>query len=273
MKTFFSPFLLRSLAYLGSACVFLVIYLKYLESKSLFFPSREIELLPSDFGLAFEDLNIRTTDEVVINAWFIPQQEARYTILFLHGNGGNNSHRLEKIRLLHQMKLDIFILDYRGYGRSEGRPSEAGLYRDAEAGYRYLREQRRVAADKIIVYGESLGAAVGIELVSKLPAKALILEGAFSNIKDMAHKIYPFLSLFLFTSKFDSLRKIEKIGMPKLFIHSQDDEIVPFSLGQKLYLRADQPKRLLKLRGGHDTSFLDCQEEYVSGIAKFIAEL
>lgn len=259
--------------YIVLALLFLIIYVKFLESRSIFFPLNELEFTPEDFNLHYDDIYFLTSDNVRINGWFIPSQDANYTLLFFHGNAGNISHRLEKIIFFNGLKLNVFIIDYRGYGKSRGKPREKGLYTDAQASYEYLVEKYKIDPENIILYGESLGSAVAIDLALKVKVRALILEGAFPSIKDLARSIYPFISLFLFTNKFDSLGKIKNISVPKLFLHSRDDEIVPFKLAQKFYNKASEPKQLVELRGGHNSAFLDSQEKYIASLRSFINSL
>ncbi|MCK5138754.1 MAG: alpha/beta hydrolase, partial [Thermodesulfovibrionia bacterium] len=136
---------------------------RYLEKKTLYFPLRKIEATPKDIRLDYEDLSIMTKDGIQLAGWFIPAKRPRATLLFCHGNGGNISHRMEKIKLLNALNVDILIFDYRGYGMSKGRPSEHGLYLDAEAAYAYLITSKEVLPEKIIVFGESLGSAVAVD--------------------------------------------------------------------------------------------------------------
>lgn len=247
-------------------------YTKYIESRSIFLPMKKVEFTPKLISLPFEDVYIKTRDNVQINGWFIPSEGAKYTILFCHGNGGNIGHRLEKLNLLHKMNTNIFIIDYRGYGRSEGRPGEAGMYLDAQAAYDYLVNQRKISPERIILYGESLGNAAVIDLASRRNVGAVIAEGAFTKGRDMARRVYPFLPAFLFSDNFNSLAKIKQLKAAKLFIHSRNDEIVPFDLGQSLYNVAPEPKQFVELIGGHNTVHIDSQEKYTSSIRAFIEQ-
>lgn len=252
---------------------FIILCIRYIETWGIFFPKKEIEIYPSALNLPFEDVYIKTEDGVRINGWFIPQSNARYTLLFFHGNAGNIEHRLDKLLMFWEIGINIFIIDYRGFGKSGGRLTEGGFYLDANAAYNYLVNSRRLRAEEIILYGESLGTAVVIDLAAKVKVAAIIVEGAFSGGRDMAGKIYPFLPAFLFSNKFNSLKKIKKVGAPKLFIHSINDEIVPFALANKLYQAAGGPKELIELIGAHNTAFLDSKEKYVSSIRLFIEKL
>lgn len=247
-------------------------YIKYVENRSVFFPIKEIEIFPDSLNLPYENVYLETKDGVRINGWFIPYENAKYTILFLHGNAGNIGHRLDKISMLRDIGLSIFIIDYRGYGRSEGKPSEAGLYIDAKTAYDYLVSARNIKSQHIILFGESLGTAIAVNLAYESSVGALILEGAFSSARDMAKRYYPFLPSFVFTNQYNSLCKIKEIKVPKLFIHSRDDEIVPFSLAKKLYDTAPEPKYFVEINGGHNTAFLDSSEKFIDSINLFVKE-
>ncbi|MEE8317992.1 MAG: alpha/beta fold hydrolase, partial [Candidatus Omnitrophota bacterium] len=176
--------MIKHIIFIAIILVFLLGYFRYFEHHSLYFPTKEIELLPSNIDLSYEDVYLETDDGMRLNAWLIPAKHSRYTVLFCHGNGGNISHRIEKILILNQLGLDIFIFDYRGYGRSSGRPSEKGLYKDVRAAYNYLVSERKVSPDSIILYGESLGGAVAIDLARIESVKALITEATLSSAKD-----------------------------------------------------------------------------------------
>lgn len=265
--------MIRIIIRVAILAIIFIAAVRYMESKSMFFPMRQITSSPRDLGLSYEDIYFATSDNKKINAWFIPSRGARFTVLFSNGNAGNVSHRLEKISMLNDMGLNVFIFDYRGYGKSEGVPSEQGLYRDIEAAYSYLVEKREIAPEDIILYGESIGGGVVIELAAKTSVGALITEAAFTSVKDMAKMAFPIIPHVVFASRFDNLGKIEGIKSPKLIIHSVDDEIVPFTQGERLFAAANEPKKFLKLRGGHNTAFWDSEEKYKAGIKDFIGSL
>lgn len=253
--------------------VFFIFGVRYMERHSLYFPMKEILTKPDMIGIAYEDVYFETNDGLKLNGWFVPVEDGYYTILFSHGNAGNISHRMEKLLMLHNLNLNVFIYDYRGYGKSEGRPSETGLYKDIMAAYRYLTERRGIPPDRIILYGESLGGAVAIELALRKDVRALITEGTFTSIKDMAEMVFPFVPYSVFSPKFDSLSKIQKIDCQKLIMHSIEDEIVPFSFGERIYKYAREPKEFCMLKGSHNTAFLDSQEGYKNTIRAFIKSL
>ena len=247
-------------------------FLRSFERRSLFYPGKVIEFLPKEIGLDFEDIFFRTSDNLKLNGWFIPSPGAKFTILFCHGNAGNISHRLEKINFFHQLGCNVFIFDYRGYGLSKGSPSEKGLYLDAKAAHDCLLS-RSMQENRIIGYGESLGSAAIIDLACRHRLYALIVEGAFSSGKDMARNIYPFLPYWVFSIRFDSESKIKSIKVPKLIIHSLNDEIVPYALARKLYEAAPPPKEFLQIRGGYNSCFYDSERLLKEKIADFLREL
>lgn len=264
---------INSLVIIVLIFLFFIAYFRYIERRSIYFPMKKIEFTPQKVGLVYKDVFFNTEDGVVLNGWFIPAKAAKVTTLFLHGNAGNISHRFEKIQIFHDLNLNVFIFDYRGYGKSSGSPSEIGIYRDAKAAYDYLISKEDIGKDEIILFGESLGGSVAIDLASKEEVKAIIVESTFSSAKEMARRIYPFIPKFFITSNFDSAKKIKGIHAPKLIIHSVDDEIVPFDLGQKLFEAAPPPKVFLKIRGGHNTAFFDSEQEVKKGIRSFISSL
>jgi len=226
-------------------------------------------MTPEDVGLKYEDVYVKTEDGLKIHGWFIPSNASKATILLSHGNGGNISHRIEKILILNALGIDVLIFDYRGYGMSEGSPSEEGLYKDAEAVYKYLVEEKKVSPDSIIGYGESLGGAVIIDLALRHEMGGIIIEDSFTSVRDMAKKYFPFIPSILLKTSFDSLSRINDIKIPKLLLHSISDEIVPFEQGRMLYENASEPKWFVQLQGGHNDAFLVSKEVYTSGIVEF----
>ncbi|HDH04240.1 MAG TPA: alpha/beta hydrolase [Nitrospirae bacterium] len=264
---------MRIILFIAVVIFLLFLSIRFLEKKSLYFPLQKIESTPQDTGLDYEEVFVTTKDGVQISAWFIPSGEPRATILFSHGNGGNISHRIEKMKTLNDLDLNIFIFDYRGYGMSKGNPSEEGLYLDAEAAYDYLVNEKKIPAGKIIGYGESLGGAVIIDLAGKRELGGVIIEGSFSSIRDMAKKYFPFIPPFVFKSSFNSFEKIKSIKSPKLHFHAVSDETVPFELGKKLFDNALEPKEFVLLQGGHNDSFLISQDVFITGIDLFLDNL
>lgn len=247
----------------------------YLQQPQMtFYPYTELRETPTQWGMVYEDVALVTQDGVSLHGWFIAHPGATRTLLFLHGNGGNISHRGDSLAIFHRLGLNVLIIDYRGYGRSKGEPSEQGLYLDAAAAWHYLTEQRGLGADRIIVFGRSLGGAVAIQLASQVEPAALILESTFSSARDMAEHLFPLLSpVLLLRYQFNSEERIGRLKSPLYMAHSPDDEIIPYELGRKLYAAAPLPKRFFKMRGGHNGGFLQSQPGYEQGLKAFIGDI
>lgn len=244
-----------------------------MENSLIFHPTAELIATPEDVGLPYEDVTLTTTDEVRIHGWFIPATGAKSTILWLHGNAGNISHRVHNIRELRaRVPAHIFIIDYRGYGRSEGTVSEQGTYADARAALAYLRARDDVDAHTIVVFGRSLGAAVALELVVSEGAGALILESPFTSIRAMAKTVMPLLPVGPFLrTRYDNLAKIPDLRAPLLILHGDRDGIVPYEQGRELFGAAPEPKSFYPIAGaGHNDTYLVGGEAYFATIANFI---
>ena len=248
-------------------------FIRFLEQKSLYFPFPTLEITPQDMSMEYEDVHLTASDGTKLHGWFIPSESSKAAVLLAHGNGGNISHRLEKLKMLHDTDLDILIFDYRGYGLSSGSPSEDGIYLDVQAFYDYLVNEKNLSADSIIGYGESLGGAVIINLAKGYRLGGIILEGAFTSVPDMARKLIPFMPSALLKTRFDSFNKIGTIKVPKLFFHSTSDEVVPFELGRRLFEAAQGPKEFVQLHGGHNDAFMVSQDEYVGHIHEFVSNI
>lgn len=244
-------------------------YVKYIERYNIFFPNRELASTPRLIGLDYRDHTFSSSHNL-LHGWFIPKEGAQYTFLLCHGNAGNISYRLDKIKLLHSVGVNVFVFDYRGYGKSEGVPTEKGVYEDALAAYTYLTDELGISKEHIIIHGASLGGAVAVDLASRIRAKALVVESSFSCGRDMAGAMYRFIPSFFFPDVFNSLLKIKKIDMPVLFFHSRQDEVVPFTFGRKLFEAALPPKEFIEIAGGHDFGFLDSQEKYRESLQSFM---
>jgi len=234
-------------------------------------PSREIEATPADIGLGFEPLTLTTRDDEQLDAWFIPADPARGVVLFCHGNAGNISHRLVSIQLFNELGLSVLIFDYRGYGQSTGKPTEKGTYRDADAAWDYLVEQRGIPAEHIILFGRSLGASIAADLATRQSAAGLILESGFTSVPDVAAKLYPWLPVRWFSRyQYDARKKLANIHSPVLIAHSRDDEIISYSNGERLFEAANEPKQFLQLRGGHNDGFFVSGKDYIQGLDSFL---
>lgn len=243
----------------------------YLQQPSMiFYPIKEIEATPKEWGLFYEKVRIELADKTKISAWYLPHPEATKTVLFFHGNGGNISHRGDSLYIFHKLKLNVFIIDYAGYGESEGSPSEENLYQSAQAAWEYLLTEKKVDAENIIIFGRSLGGAVAVDLAAKVKAGGIILESTFSSVRDVADIVSPVMSHLIYLRySFDSLKKIKKVSSPVLLIHSPADEVIPFELGQRLFESIQSKKAFLQIKGGHNDGFMNSISSYMSAIGSF----
>ncbi|WP_456415908.1 alpha/beta hydrolase [Thiolapillus sp.] len=249
--------------------------LMYLQQPSMvFFPYTALAQTPDAWGLEYEDVYLQTGDGLRLHGWYIPYPGAKQTLLFFHGNAGNISHRRASVEIFHRLGLNVFIFDYRGYGKSQGRPDEQGLKQDARAAWRHLVEERGLDRNQVILFGRSLGGAVAAELAARVQPGGLILESTFSSARDMAEVIFPLLSRVLFLRfEFDTLAQIRRVSSPLLVLHSPDDEMIPFRLGEKLFAAANEPKYFARMNGGHNGAFLKSQPAYEQVLKAFASSL
>lgn len=266
---------LQSLAFiLISVWVLLSLLLYIFQPGFVYYPLAGLAATPGQAGLAYEDVILTGAGGVSLHGWYLPHPEARATLLFVHGNGGNISHRLDKLQILHQLGLAVFIFDYRGYGRSEGRPSEQGTYEDAEAAWRYLTRDRGTPGRDIIIYGESLGAAIAARLAEHEAPGALVVESAFTSITAMARHYYPYLPVTLLARiRYPTLKYIRGVSCPVLVIHSREDEIVPMEHGRMLYQAAGDRGTFLEISGDHNSGYYTSGSRYRGGLDAFVTRL
>ncbi len=260
----------------GAGLYALIVLLMFLGQSRLLFlpnvPSRALIATPDSIGLDYEALKIQTKDGVILDAWFVPAPNARGTLLFFHGNAGNMSHRLESVRIFHELGLSTLIFDYRGYGQSEGKPSEEGTYIDALAVWRHLTEERAIPPSKIILFGRSMGAAVAAYLTDQHTPAGLILESGFTSVPDLAAQIYPWLPVRLLARiGYPTAEYVNGVESSVLIAHSPDDEIVPYTHALALFEQAHEPKTFLELTGGHNDGFLVSGSRYIDGLDRFVS--
>ncbi len=238
-------------------------------------PTRELVATPSDIGLDYESLKLNTKDNEQIHAWYIPtQNHTAKTVLFLHGNAGNISHRLETIKIFNQLNLNILILDYRGFGKSTGKPSEHGIYIDADTAWQYLIEEKNLSSDQIIIAGRSLGGGAAAELAKKVQPAMLILESTFTSMTEVSAIHYPFMPTSLIVKhEYETLDKLKDIHSPVVIAHSKNDEVIPFEHSQRNFAAANEPKKFITLQGGHGNGFLFSINTYVNGLQQAISEM
>jgi len=261
---------MKIILYLIVICVLFIVFVRYLERTSVFYPDRMLAATPQELGFPYEDVFIQTQDHVVIHGWLVKSSAAQSTLIFFHGNAGNIGDRLGKIDLFHKMGLNVLIVDYRGYGKSEGTPTEEGIYYDATAAYDYLAGRGDMTGQNFISYGASLGGAVAVDLAAKRTVSCLVVDSTFSSAADMAKRIYPFIPSFFIQTKMDSIGKIKNISVPKLFIHSAEDQIVPFALGKKLFDAAPEPKEFIEISGDHNDGHFDDQVKIKNRMTAFL---
>lgn len=263
--------MLAALAMLLIAYAGVAVLVYFQQDRMLYAPTSVIEHTPLEIGLEYAEVTLRTKDGVDITAWQVPAEDETAVLLFCHGNAGNISHRLDSLRIFNRLGLSVLIFDYRGYGKSGGRPSEEGTYRDAEAAWDYLTQRRGVPPEKIILFGRSLGGAVAAELALRKNPAALIVESSFASVVDMGRALYPWLPIRLMAKyRYATIEKVGGISCPKLIVHSPDDEIVPYEQGRALYEKAAPPKELLVISGGHNDGFLRSGDAYTEGLRAFI---
>ncbi len=260
-----------------AACYGLLVAVVYfMQGRMLYLaevPGRELVMTPTDVGIDYQDVSIETTDGVILHGWFIAGRSPR-VLLFFHGNAGNISHRLDSIMQFRDLGLSVFIIDYRGYGQSEGRTTEKGIYRDADAAWRYLIESRGVVASEIVIFGRSLGASVASRLATQHQPLALILESSFTSVPDIAQELYPWLPARWLSRLSHATRDhVRDVHCPVLVVHSRDDEIIPFHHGEAIFASANQPRTLLAIRGTHNDAFLQDQRNYIEGLRAFLSGL
>jgi fermentation-respiration switch protein FrsA (DUF1100 family) len=245
------------------------------QARLIFLPQREFDALPSDYGMAVEEAMVAAADGVRIHLWFLPAARPRGTVLFCHGNAGNISHRLDTARIFLDLDMNVLLFDYRGYGRSEGRPSEPGIHLDTAAAWDWLTRERGVNPAEVVVVGRSLGGAPATRLAGSAdpPPRALILESVFSSIPDMAAAHYPVYPPWLSRIVLPTARLVRDVHVPLLAIHSREDEIVPFRLGEKVFAAANTPKTFRELRGDHNHCYFLDEPAYRRILAEFLASL
>jgi fermentation-respiration switch protein FrsA (DUF1100 family) len=242
-----------------------------MQPKFLYSPERDVSSTPDELGLDFEDVVFKSADGLDLSGWHIPAKNSKLTLLFCHGNGGNMAHRLDSINIFHNLGLNCFIFDYRGYGDSLGKPGEKGTYKDAMAAYKWLTEEKKMPAENIIIFGRSLGGSIAAQLASKVEARALIVESAFTSYVDIGKEYYPYMPVRWFARfGYRTIDYIRNVHCPVMLIYSRNDEIVPYKFGLELYEAANGPKEFIEIFGGHNDCFLASGEIYTEVWEKWL---
>jgi len=241
------------------------------EEKFVFYPSSYPAGYYSQQSLKTEDCWFNADDGPRLHGWYIRHQNPIGTIVMSHGNAGNISHRLDILRNLFRNGYSVFIYDYRGYGRSEGSPTEQGLYKDSQAAYRYALALPGVDTSRIILWGTSIGGVFAVEAALHRQPALLVLESTFSSGRDVAASLWPYLPVrFLVGERYNSASRIKRIHAPTLFIHGSNDDIIPIALGKKLYDLANDPKEFYEIEGaGHNDTFVVGTTDYFRIVRSF----
>jgi len=289
--------MVNKLVYWAVALVLLWAGLRWFERRSLYMPIYDHYAHPGTYGMPYEDVPFTTSDGVELHGWYIdgslpdtlapvindpplPSTDSLHSgkhgppvVLFFHGNAGNISHRIQKLRIFRGMRASVFIFDYRGYGKSRGKPSERGTYLDGLAAVDYLERVKKIPRENIVYFGHSLGCAVAVETALRKPPGGLILSSPFTSTAAMGKIVFPFLPVdWLVTYRYDNLRKIGGLAAPLLVMHSEADDIIPYSMGEELFAAAPEPKTFVKTLGDHNEGFLETPY-YGEKMREFIARL
>jgi fermentation-respiration switch protein FrsA (DUF1100 family) len=262
------------LAGLAAAYAVLLVWVFAFQERMVYHPSRDMDLTPAARGWAFDDIRLTAADGIELNAWVLPVEGARGWVLFCHGNAGNISHRLETLDIFRGLNLSVLIFDYRGYGLSQGRPSEEGTYRDAAAAWQYLTGTRGVDPREVVIWGRSLGGAVAAQLAAGKPCAGLILESSFADIRTLGARLYPYLPIRLISRyRYPTAQNASRALCPIMIIHSPEDDLIAYSHAEDIFEAAPEPKRLLTIRGDHNGGFLLSGEVYTQAVDAFVTDV
>lgn len=241
------------------------------QPRLVYFPMKAMAATPAAIGLRYEDVRLDTGNGTTVHGWYLPGREDARTLLFLHGNAGNISHRLDSLRIFNELGLSVLIIDYSGFGASGGKPGEQQTYEDAALAWRYLTGSRGIAPERIVVFGRSLGGGVAAWLAARESPGALILESTFTSVPELAKKYYPIFPVrWLARIRYDNASRLREVRCPVLIVHSRDDELVPIDHGRALFELAAEPKTFLEIRGSHNTGFMMSGQSYRRGLARFL---
>lgn len=265
---------LTIIAMMAVSYAVLALTLYYMQSDFVYSPIRELPYTPAELGLEFENVYFRSPDKLLLHGWFVPAPNSNLTVLYLHGNGGNIMYYLDTVNLLNGLGLNCFIFDYRGYGQSQGRPSEDGTYLDARAAFRWLTKIKKIPREQIVIFGWSLGGPVAAYLAGKTRPRGLVIDGSFTSYADIGARYYPYMPVRWFARfHYPTIDFIRRVRCPVLLIHSREDETVPFEMGLELYDAANEPKEFVELHGGHNDAFLASAETYKNALQKWLKSI
>jgi len=264
MKWFVHILIILSLSY-----SVIVIYYYFNQEKIIFYPSKHVVDPPQ--GHDIKEVFFDTDDNVRLHAWWMEKERASGTVLFFHGNAGNLGDRIHRLSLFNRFSYNCLIIDYRGYGKSEGSiKKEDDLYLDSLAAFEYLVDDRNIKEEDILIWAKSIGTGIAVDLAQNKNIKALILESPYTSLIDLGSHHFPWLPVkYLVTYKLNSDKKIGNVVSPILIYHSRSDKIIPFKLGEELFALAGEQKQLSILRGGHNSDIIISEKQYISEFLKF----
>ncbi len=268
LKKFFTIVIsLSALLYVG-ACA----YLYFCQDQLIFHPKYDWKATPESIGLKYSEVSFQAQDGTHLSGWFVPSAPERAVILFCHGNSNNISFELGPLKVFHELGFSMFFFDYRGYGHSEGHPSEKGMAMDAEAALNYLLTEKKIPMERIIIQGRSLGGGVAIPLAVRYTPCALLVDSTFRSLRELAAAKYPIMPInLILRTRFENLHKISKLKCPVLITHSRQDRVIPFFHGLTLFEAAPEPKTFLEISGPHDnTGYPESQARYAKGVKDFL---
>jgi len=261
---------------IAAALLLIVIGIRLFENSFIYFPPRFPEGFPPPelYARQVEEVWLTTLDRVRVNAWYLPSPTSKRALLWFHGNAENIGHGLEHLGFYARLGVNVLAVDYRGYGKSEGSQNEAGVYRDADAAYDYLLQERHIHPQDIFVFGHSLGGAVAVDLASRRECGGLIVQSSFTSAKDMARRTFRIpLFEYIPKSQFNSLEKIRGGRAAILIVHGTRDETVPFSMGQRLFAAAPEPKFFFPVEGaGHNDVVEAGGEDLLEHLKSFLEQ-
>lgn len=267
--------IIRSLLLIGTGVYFgFTILLSLMQSGIVYRPDKTLSNNPGDIGLKFQDIIFTPEDGVRLHGWWLPADNPRGIILYCHGNAGNIGYRLEMLDILHRLRLSTFIFDYRGYGKSDGKPDEDNTYRDAEAALDWITRTQGCGTEDVIFFGRSLGGPVASWLALHHQPRALILESTFTSIPDMGKELHPFLPVRLLSRySYATIEYVKEVRCPVLVVHSPEDDLVPYDQGRQIFDALPEPKTFFEISGGHNKGFLLTGERYLEGFSSFLDSL
>lgn len=250
--------------------------IRWFEHRQVYAPKKTLETNGSLVGRTFEDVWLTTGDGLKLHGWFFPAnpdaKRADWVLLLLHGNAGNISHRLHFYAAWLELGVNVFTFDYRGFGRSEGKPGEEGTYQDAQAAAQWL-VGKGFAPNRIVALGKSLGGGVASELALREPLGGLILQSTFTSIPDIGSELFPWLPVrWLHRIKYDTVQKLPRVKVPVMIAHGRGDDLIGFHHAERNFRAANAPKFFWEIGGDHTSTIEDGREQYLAGLEKFFRE-